>query len=206
MAKTVKTPFCLAQSWLNWCQESRLPSSTRKKWSNSPTKVWVTNQSHLCSATSHCNMLYCPGPSPSLREILQNATIRNSFFPLRCRPGYKNMQKTVLYKCKKRCTNEWNSISYNRCHSNCDLGKISLKMCVDFWNRIPICISNTCSFFKNGCWKILELKNTWKKPFEPHYSNTAHSEKAAIFALTSGTCLRLPLPPSGDSSIVRSVY
>lgn len=129
------------------------------------------------------------------------------FFPLQCRPGYKNMQKTVLYKCKKRCTNEWNSISYNRCHSNCDLGKISLKMCVDFWNRIPICISNTCSFFKNGCWKILELKNTWKKKsFEPHYSNIAHSEKAAIFALTSGTCLRLPLPPSGDSSIVRSVY
>lgn len=200
MAKTVKTPFCLAQSWLNWCQESRLPSSTRKKWSNPPTKVWVTNQSHLCSATSHCNMLYCPGPSPSLREILQNATIRNSFFPLRCRPGYKNMQKTVLYKCKKRCTNEWNSISYNRCHSNCDLGRISLKMCVDFWKWIPICISNTCSFFKNGCWKILELKNTWKKNHLNLIIPTLHIQKRlqyllSLQALVSG-CLSLhPVTP-----------
>lgn len=44
-------------------------------------------------------------PLSSLHEILQNGSSRNPFF-FQCKPGYKSMQKTVLYKYTKCYKNE----------------------------------------------------------------------------------------------------
>lgn len=128
---------------------------------------------------------------------IKKCIYQEAFF-FHCRPCYKSMQKTVLYKYTKCCTNEWNGILYNRCHSNCDLGRINLKICVDFSQSFEnpyLYLQHLQLLKKNGSWKYL----SW--PFEHHSSHTAHhpSENIAIFALTGGTCLRLPAENASPS-------
>lgn len=69
----------------------------------------------------------------SLCEILQNGYIRNLFY-FQCRPGYKSMQKTVLYKYTK-LLQEWmkqHFIQQMPRQLLCDLVRINLRIRVDF--------------------------------------------------------------------------
>lgn len=138
-------------------------------------------------------------PLCPLHEMLQNAPIRN---PAACK-------RLCCIKYTKCCTNEWKSISYKRCHSNWDLGRLNPKMSVDFSPRFGtefLSVSPTLAVFKKWI-----LKNTWAGHLNLIVASVHISlQKTLQFLLSlqarvSGCLQKMPLPPSTDASIARFV-
>lgn len=123
---------------------------TRKKWSNPLREVWVTNQSHLCSATSHCKMLYCLGPSPPYMKCYKMDKSGTLFFNVGL---VTNACKRLCCINRKKLLQEWmkqHFIQQMPQQLLRALGRINLRICVDFsqefWKWIPFCISSSSSF------------------------------------------------------------